>query len=68
MVELSFDKAAALALNCHALGVKRNLAAIAQAVKEAVDQGKNALFCGELCVSGAECDDMFLKPCLYLYG
>ena len=62
MVELSFDKAAALALNCHALGVKRNLAAIAQAVKEAVDQGKNALFCGELCVSGAECDDMFLSP------
>lgn len=61
MVELSFDKAAALALNCHALGVKRNLSSVLKAVNEALEQGKNALFCGELCVSGAECADMFLS-------
>lgn len=61
MVELNLDNVAALALNTQALGVKRNLDNILTAVKEALANGKSALFCGELSVSGAECEDVFLS-------
>ncbi len=62
MQALSLDKVAALALNTQALGIKSNLERILKAVHEALEQGKSALFVGELCVTGAECEDMFLSP------
>ncbi len=62
MEALSFHKVAALSLNTQALGVKQNLERILLAAQEAKAQGKQALFGCELCVSGMECDDMFLSP------
>lgn len=61
MQALNVDKVAALALNTQALGVQQNLDRILQAVQEAVAEGKSALFGAELCVTGVECDDMFLN-------
>lgn len=61
-MELRLDNVATLALNTQAFGVKQNLQRISQAVEEALEQGKNALFCSELCVSGMECNDLFLSP------
>lgn len=60
MQALSVEQVAALALNTQALGIKQNLDRILKAVQEAAAQGKSALFGAELCVSGAECGDMFL--------
>lgn len=60
MQALSVEQVAALALNTQALGIKQNLDRILKAVQEAAVQGKSALFGAELCVSGAECGDMFL--------
>lgn len=60
-MELRLDNVATLALNTQAFGVKQNLALILKAVGEALEQGKNALFCGELCVSGMECNDLFFS-------
>ena len=58
-MELRLDNVATLALNTQAFGVKQNLELILKAVGEALEQGKNALFCSELCVSGMECHDLF---------
>lgn len=60
-MELRLDNIAALALNTQALGVKQNLEQILKAAGEALEQGKNALFCGELVASGMECNDLFLS-------
>ena len=60
-MELTLDNVATLALNTQAFGVKQNLQRINQAVQQALEQGKNALFCSELCVSGMECNDLFFS-------
>lgn len=60
-MELRLDNVAALALNTQALGVKQNLEQILKAAGEALEQGKSALFCGELAASGMECNDLFLS-------
>ena len=61
IMDLSLDQVALVALNTKALGIKANLALLKQAIAEAVALGKQALFAGELCACGAECDDMFLS-------
>lgn len=58
---LDISQVAALALNTQTLGIKENLHQILQACYEAKAKGKQALFCGELCVTGCDCQDMFLS-------
>lgn len=59
---MDVSNVAALALNTHTLGIKENLRQILQACYEAKAKGKMALFCGELSVTGCDCQDMFLSP------
>lgn len=61
MKEVKFNDVAVLTLNTQALGVQHNLERILEAAKKAAADGKSALFCSELCVTGPECDDMFLS-------
>lgn len=60
-IPLQTTNVAALALNTQTLGIKQNLQQILQACYQAKAQGKHALFCGELCVTGFDCQDMFLS-------
>lgn len=62
MLDLSLEKVAGLSLNVKTLGIKQNLENILKAAHEAKALGKNALFTGELSVTGVECQDMFLHP------
>lgn len=59
---LNMTNVAALALNIQTLGIKQNLEQILKACLEAKANGKQALFCGELSVTGCDCQDMFLSP------